>query len=318
MSDCVILAAGQGKRMRSSLPKVAHPVLGIPMVIRVAREAIAAGLNDPVVVVGSGRELVTPLLEKEGLRWAIQEDQLGTAHAVSCGIGASTGSGVVVLLGDVPLLRSSTISALDSARIQRGAGIAVLSTEPPDPAGYGRMIRTGEMLEAIVEDRDADPDELLIREINTGLMSFDGELLIGLLDRIRPDNEQGEYYLTDAVALARADGVPCTAIHADDWREVAGINDRIQLAAANRHLRTRICTALLAEGVNIPDPDSVWIEDSVRFGESVTVGRCCRISGCSIIGDGCDIGDGCVLTDTALSAGTTLPPYTVMNGGARS
>jgi len=317
MSTCVILAAGQGKRMRSPLPKVAHSVLGVPMVIRVVREALAAGLSDPVVVVGFGRERVIPLLEEEGVRWAVQEEQLGTAHAVSCGLGLDLEDGVVVLLGDVPLLRSSTIARLEKARMESKAGIAVLSTEPPDPTGYGRMILQGEELEAIVENRDATPEQLLIREINTGLMSFEGSLLARLLEGVRPDNDQGEYYLTDTIALARAEGISCVAVHADDWKEVAGINDRIQLSAANLHLRNRVCNSLLAEGVDIPDPSSVWLEDSVRFGRSVSIGRCCRVSGSSSIGDGCVLGDGCIVSDTAVPSGTILSPYTVMVGDAQ-
>jgi len=312
VSACIILAAGQGKRMRSPLPKVAHPVLGVPMVIRVARQAIAAGLDLPRVVIGCGRDVVRPLLEAEGIPWAVQEEQLGTAHAVSCGLDGLRSDGVVVLLGDVPLLESATIAALDQRRRETGAGIAVLTTEPPDPTGYGRVIVEDGMLQRIVEDRDASPTERMVREINTGLMSFDGELLPSLLDGIKPDNDQREYYLTDAVAIARMRGIPCVAVRAADWREVAGVNDRVQLADATAYCRASVNRELLLSGVDIPDPSSVWVEESVSLGERVTIGRGCRLSGATTVGNGCVLGDGCILSNAVLPDGTRLPPFTVL------
>jgi bifunctional UDP-N-acetylglucosamine pyrophosphorylase/glucosamine-1-phosphate N-acetyltransferase len=312
MSACIILAAGQGKRMRSPLPKVAHPVLGVPMILRVIRQALAAGLDRPVVVIGSGREHVKPLLDAEGVPWVIQEEQRGTAHAVSCGLSGVSSESVVVLLGDVPLLRSATIAHLDAERRESGAGIAVLTTVPPDPAGYGRMIVEDGRLQRIVEERDATPEQRTIREINTGLMAFDGKLLPSLLSRITPANDQGEYYLTDAVEVAWTMGAECIAVRAGDWREVAGVNDRVQLAGATANLRMTVVRELLMAGVDIPDADSVWIEETVVFGEGVRVGRGCRLSGRTVIGDGCSLGDGCVLTSAVLSPGTTLDPFTVI------
>jgi bifunctional UDP-N-acetylglucosamine pyrophosphorylase / glucosamine-1-phosphate N-acetyltransferase len=313
MSACIILAAGQGKRMRSSLPKVAHPVLGVPMVLRVIRQARAAGLERPIVVIGSGRDHVKPLLDAEGVPWVVQEEQLGTAHAVSCGLsGVRSEKSVVVLLGDVPLLRSRTISLLETRRRESGAGIAVLTTVPPDPSGYGRAVVEGGTLRRIVEERDAPPEIRAISEINTGLMAFDGELLPVLLADITPDNDQGEYYLTDAVAAAGSRGLPCIAVRADDWREVAGINDRVQLAEATSHLRRTVVRELLLAGVDIPDAESVWIEETVILGDRVSIGRGCRLSGSTVIGDGCSIGDGCVLCSTVVAPGTSLNPYTII------
>ena len=181
MTLCVILAAGQGKRMRSPLPKVVHPVLGVPMVIRVVHQAIKAGFDEPVVVVGHGRDGVIPLLENEDIPWAVQEEQLGTAHAVSCGLKDLITDDVTVLLGDVPLLRSRTITELVEARRKADASVAVLTAFPPDPSGYGRIVRKGNILSEIVEERDTTPEQQEIGEINTGIMSFDGSILPLLL-----------------------------------------------------------------------------------------------------------------------------------------
>ena len=312
MTACIILAAGQGKRMKSPLPKVVHQVLGVPMVIRVVRQAIEAGLERPVVVVGHGRESVTPILKKEGASWILQEEQLGTAHAVTCGLSGISAESVMVLLGDVPLLRSCTISELEESRRKAGAAIAVLSTCPPDPSGYGRIIREGALLRAIVEDSDCTPRQLEIGEINTGLMSFDGGVLPELLREIRTDNDQGEYYLTDAVSIAMSRGMPCIAVQAEDYREVSGVNNRVQLACATENLRKQVLDAHMLRGVNIPDPCGVWIEESVKIGTGVSIGRSVRLSGITTIGDNCFVGDGSILIDIDISPCTVIEPYSVM------
>ena len=312
MTACIILAAGQGKRMKSPLPKVIHQVLGVPMVIRVVRQAVQAGFDTPVVVVGHGRESVIPLLEEEGASWALQEEQLGTAHAVTFGLKDISAESVMVLLGDVPLLKSCTISELEESRRRAGAAIAVLSTCPPDPSGYGRIIREGDMLRAIVEDSDCTPRQLGIREINTGLMSFDGVALAELLREIGTDNDQGEYYLTDAVSIAMSRGMPCIALQAEDYREVSGVNNRVQLACATDNLRRQVLDAHMMGGVNIPDPCSVWIEESVEIGTGVSLGRSVRLSGNTLIGENSFIGDGSILIDIDLPPGTIIEPYSVM------
>ena len=221
MSACVILAAGKGKRMKSHLPKVVHPVLGVPMVSRVLDSARRAGITRSVVVVGYGKEHVIPIVEDFSADWRVQEEQLGTAHAVRCGMKDLEADSVTVLLGDVPLIATATVRELEASRRSAGAAIAVLTTRPPDAAGYGRIVRgPDDCLSAIVEHRDCTPDQLGIDEINTGLMSFDGAVLPDLLSRIGTDNDQGEYYLTDAVELAVADGLKCIAVEAEDYMEV--------------------------------------------------------------------------------------------------
>ncbi|MEN8208447.1 MAG: NTP transferase domain-containing protein [Candidatus Fermentibacteria bacterium] len=312
MTACIILAAGQGKRMKSPLPKVVHQVLGIPMVIRVVKQAVQAGLASPVVVVGHGRESVIPILEAEGASWALQEKQLGTAHAVTCGLKGISAESVMVLLGDVPLLRSLTISELEESRRKAGAAIAVLSTRPPDPSGYGRIIREGDYLRAIVEDSDCTPEQLKIGEINTGLMSFDGGVLPELLREIRTDNDQREYYLTDTISIAVKRGLPCIAVPADDYREVSGVNNRVQLTCATENLRKQVLDSHMLRGVNIPDPGGVWIEESVSIGEDVSIGRSVRLSGATALGDKCFVGDGSILIDTDVPPGTVIEPYSVI------
>jgi bifunctional UDP-N-acetylglucosamine pyrophosphorylase/glucosamine-1-phosphate N-acetyltransferase len=281
------------------------------MVLRVVRQARKAGMESPVVVVGHGRGDVIPLLESEGVSWEIQEEQLGTAHAVRCGLRRIDSDSVTVLLGDVPLLESGTIAMLEESRRKAGAAMAVLTTRPPDPTGYGRIIRDGELLKAIVEDRDCSPEQLSVGEINTGLMSFDGEALPELLGSIGTDNDQGEYYLTDAVTVAVERGLVCVAVEAGDYREVSGVNDRIQLSEATEYLRRKVVERHLLDGVGIPDPNTVWIEESVTVGCDVTLGRFVRLSGKTTVGDGSLIGDGCVLVDCPVPAGTSLEPYTV-------
>jgi bifunctional UDP-N-acetylglucosamine pyrophosphorylase / glucosamine-1-phosphate N-acetyltransferase len=311
MTGCVILAAGQGKRMKSPLPKVVHPVLGVPMVLRVLGQARAAGMDDPVVVVGHGREHVIPLLEKEGASWAVQEQQLGTAHAVQCGLGDLNSESVTVLLGDVPLLKSGTIADLEERRKEAGAAVAVLTTYPPDPGGYGRVVREGRLLKAIVEHRDCTEEQLEIGEINTGLMSFDGSLLRGILAEIDSNNDQQEYYLTDAIAISVSRGYDCIAVVASDHVEVSGVNNRVQLAVATEHARNEVNRKHMLDGVDIPDPGSVWIEESVRIGRGVSIGRCARLSGDTSIGDDCIIGDFSIVVDSHLPGGSRLAPFSV-------
>ncbi len=285
------------------------------MISRVISGARAAGLERVVVVVGHGRELIIPLVESEGAEWAVQEEQLGTAHAVSCAIDSLGEGPVVVLLGDVPLVESGTIELLEERRTSLGAGLAVLTMKPPDPTGYGRIIRENGLLSCIVEERDATPSQRQVQEVNTGIMSFGGDLLPGLLGMIGSDNDQGEYYLTDAVVAARDTGTRCAAVLADDWREVSGVNDRVQLAEATDCLRLRVLEGHMRAGVTIPDPGSVWIEEGVEIGRDVYVGRGVRLSGGTSVGDGCRIMDGCIVEKADVGPGTVLAPYTVLAGG---
>lgn len=319
MRAAIILAAGHGKRMRSQLPKVMHPVLGRPMVLRVADAAGNAGLDSVVAVVGHGRNLVMPALHRHGITPAVQEEQLGTAHALRCGLEALSGEEpeeVCVLLGDVPLIRAETVSGLLSRRRETGSAVTVLTTVLDDPSGYGRVVREddGDCVMAIVEERDATPAQREIAEINTGLMAFDGSRLPDLLARIGSDNAQGEYYLTDAVAIAVDMGLRVTASVAADSMEVAGVNNPVQLAACTEEQRQRVLGRHLLAGVAMPDPSTVWIEDDVTIGTGTTVGRLCRLSAGASVGEGCVIGDGAVLEGVHLPDHSVVEPFTVMRG----
>ena len=317
MTAAVVLAAGQGKRMHSDLPKVMHPVLGRPMILRVLESARRAGLDDVVVVAGHGRELLIPLLEEAGFRWVVQEPQLGTAHAVQCALDAVDSEELAVLLGDVPLLEPDTIRDLVESRRREEASIAVLTTRPPDVSGYGRVLRTeGSRIGLIVEERDATPAQLRTREINTGLMVFDGTLVRDLIGGVGNDNSQGEYYLTDCIAAAVSMGLTAVAVEAPDWSEVAGINDPEQLSLATRRLLESVVAGHIRRGVRIPDPGTVWIEETVTIGPGTVVAGGCRLTGTTSVGSGCSLGEGCLLSDADVPAGTVLEAGSVVGRSA--
>jgi bifunctional UDP-N-acetylglucosamine pyrophosphorylase/glucosamine-1-phosphate N-acetyltransferase len=315
LTAAIILAAGQGKRMHSSLPKVAHPVLGRPMILRVLETASGCGFDRIITVIGYGREHLTPILEAGLFETVVQEEQLGTAHAVQCALDVCSADEYAVLLGDVPLLRARTVLDLMSVRRQSEAAAAVLTATPPDPAGYGRVVRgRGAEIARIVEERDATPEEKSIREINTGVMAFDGIALPGLLDAVDRSNSQGEFYLTDVISIAARRGRSSVAVPARDWFEVAGVNDSFQLAEASRQQCRRFVEHLLANGVSFEDPASVWIEDTVTIGTGTRIGRLAKITGRSVVGFDSVIGDCCMIRDAALPDRTVLKPFTVMEG----
>lgn len=314
ITAAVILAAGMGKRMKSNLPKVLHPVLAMPMVERAARAAEDAGVTEITVVTGHGREKVIPLLEKNGWNWAVQEEQLGTAHAVSCALDNLKDAGeVVVLMGDVPLLRAETIAMLLQARRDSGAALAVLTTTPPDVSGYGRIIMDTEgLIDRIVEEKDATPRERECRIINTGIMVFDGVILPQVLAKIGNTNAQNEFYLTDAVSIAGEMGRKALPVFTPNWQEVAGVNNPLQLAGCTAGMKRRIVESHLLAGVVIPDPDTVWIEDFVTIAAGAVIGRNCRLSGEALIGSGAVIGDGSVIDGIVIEPGQIVPEYSLL------
>jgi len=300
--------------MFSELPKVVHPVLGRPMILRVLETARSCGFDRIVTVVGHGRESLVPMLDAGGFEWAVQDRQLGTAHAVSCALPVCGGADeYMVLLGDVPLLRPVTVMEVLGARAGSQAAAAVLTARPPDASGYGRVVReAGSLIARIVEEKDATPGERGLSEVNTGVMAFDGRVLESLLARIQNSNSQGEYYLTDAVSAARGMGLPCIAVEAGDWAEAAGINDQFQLAEASLRLCRRLLEGLMASGVSFEDPGSVWIEDSVEIGPGTRVGRFVKLTGGAIVGRDCLLGDGCMVSGGRIPDGGSVPPYSVL------
>jgi len=310
----VILAAGKGTRMKSPVPKVLHPVLGKPMVLRVAETALKGGCHGVTAVVGHHRELVIPLLSDAGVSWVIQEPQRGTAHALQCAMPVlKEASEVLVLLGDVPLLRRETILTLVESRRHHDAALTVLSAFPPDPSGYGRIIRgkNGSLMR-IVEHKDASENERRCGEINTGIMVFAAGNLPGLLSGIRNHNAQGEFYLTDAVEVAISMGLGVTAQPASEWLEVRGVNDPLHLAECTRAMKRRVVEELLLSGVIIPDPDGVWIEDTAVVEPGALIGRHCRVSGASFISSSARLGDFCVVDNARVDC--SLPEGSVRSG----
>jgi bifunctional UDP-N-acetylglucosamine pyrophosphorylase/glucosamine-1-phosphate N-acetyltransferase len=310
----VILAAGMGKRMKSDLPKVLHPVLARPMVERAGRAAEAAGVTEVTVVIGHGRNRVIPILEANGWNWAVQNEQLGTAHAVSCALpSVGDAEEVIVLMGDVPLLRAETIADLIQVRRNGNAALAVLTTTPPDVTGYGRVIIDEEgCIERIVEHKDATPEERECRLINTGIMVFDGAVLSEVISGIGNINAQNEYYLTDAVAVVSSMGRKALPVFTPNWKEVAGVNNPLQLADCTAEMKKRVVQMHLLGGVVIPDPESVWIEDAAVIGKGAAIGRNCRISGDAVIGSGAVIGDGSIIDGVVVEPGEVIGEYSII------
>lgn len=314
ITAAVILAAGMGKRMKSDLPKVLHPVLAVPMVERAARAAEAAGVTEVTVVIGHGRDKIIPLLKENGWNWVVQEEQLGTAHAVSCALPQVVNADeVVILMGDVPLLREETISELLQARRDEKVALAVLTTTPPDVTGYGRILLDDDgRIDKIVEEKDATPAERECRIINTGIMVFDGSVLAEVLSGIGNTNAQNEFYLTDAVAVVGEMGRKALPVFTPHWQEAAGVNNPVQLARCTSEMKRRVVESHLLYGVIIPDPDSVWIEDSVIIGKGAVIGRNSRLSGDAMIGTAAVIGDGSIIDGVVVEPGQTVEEYSVL------
>ncbi len=312
----VVLAAGQGKRMRSALPKVLQPLAGRPMLAHVLQTAAALDPARTVVIYGHGGDAVRAAFADESIGWAEQADQRGTGHAVQQAVPHLDASGrVLVLCGDVPLLTAETLRALIDGTPADAVG--VLTVRVPDPKGYGRIVRTNDAgVAAIVEERDANDAQRAIDEVNTGVFVLPGDRLAGWLDRLTPENAQGEYYLTDVVAMAVAEGVAVRATLCDDVDEVMGINDRVQLAHAERAWQRRAAEALMRAGASMADPARVDIRGDVTVGEDVFIDVNVVLAGRVTIGSGTVIGPNCVLTNATVGSGTTLFANTYVEDSA--
>ncbi|OQB15572.1 MAG: Bifunctional protein GlmU [Firmicutes bacterium ADurb.Bin193] len=305
MYSALILAAGEGKRMKSAMPKVLHEVMFKP-VIRWVVEA-AAGAQERIVVVGHGADKVKEYLGGDVL-YACQEVQLGTGHAVmqarelikNCEC-------IAVLSGDTPLITARTLDTAYSYHKSSGNIATVLTANVPDPYGYGRIVRgQGGDVVKIVEHRDATEKELEITEINSGIYFFDTKELLSALNKITTDNAQGEYYLTDTIEILLSEGKKVGAFLLDDHNEILGINDRIQLAAAGEIMRKRIVLRHMQEGVTFLSPDTAYISGEAQIGSDTIIMPNSIIEGKTVIGNGCIIGPNSRIVDSKIGSGTKV------------
>jgi len=317
MLNIVILAAGQGKRMQSDLPKVLHGIAGKPMLAHVLDNARGLRPDRIVVVTGHGAEQVRAAFhEQDDLVFALQNPQQGTGHAVLQALphllGGKAGDGgadaTLVLYGDVPLVQGQTLRGLLEARAQ---GLALLTETVADPAGYGRIVRNeaGEVVR-IVEHKDADDAQRAIREVNTGILAAPTGRLRDWLGRLTNDNAQGEYYLTDVVALAVADGVPVRAAQPAAAWETLGVNSRLQQAELERAWQREQARRLLESGVTLADPARFDLRGELVCGRDVFIDVGCVFEGRVELADGVRIGPHCVLRDAVIGAGTQVDAYT--------
>ncbi len=311
--DIVILAAGQGTRMRSALPKVLHPVAGRSMLAHVIDTARSLSPQSIQVVIGHGADLVRQRLAADDLNFVIQAKQLGTGHAVAQALPHLTAEKVLILYGDVPLIQNATLRGLLEKVDARRLGL--LTVELADPTGYGRILRdVSGQVQAIVEHKDASAEQRAIREGNTGILAVPGARLSDWLGRLSNSNAQGEYYLTDVIAMAVADGLRVETAQAGDEMEVLGANDRIQLAQLERHYQQRAARDLMARGVTLLDPARFDLRGEVSVGRDVLIDVNVILEGRVVIEDGVSIGPNCVIKDSTLRAGAVVKANSHLDG----
>ncbi len=304
----VVLAAGKGTRMKSRYPKVLHQVAGRPMLHYVLDAVSEAGAATTVVVAGYGYDAVRAAVG-DAVEVVLQEEQRGTAHAVMQAREALSGFAwdILVVCGDTPLITGRTLAGLVSHHRAKGAAATVLTATVEDPTGYGRVIRDEDgMVARIIEQKDAAPDELAVREINTGVYCFSAAGFFDSLRKINNYNQQGEYYLTDIIAIYVADGRPVTSYSAQDPLEIIGINDRVQLAAAEKIIRRRVLERLMGSGVTIVDPDSTYVDATAQVGTDTVIHPQTFVRGRSVIGKDCSLGPCTQLVNAVLGDGVTV------------
>ena len=311
----IILAAGQGKRMRSDLPKVVHPLAGRPLIHHVLASAGALNPREIRVVHGHAGGQVQAVCLGQAISWFHQLEQKGTGHAVQQALPKiPAGDVVLILYGDVPLVQPATLKKL-VARAARGQ-VAVLTAKMTTPTGYGRILRGDRGgITGIVEEKDATPEQRQIREINTGLIACPAGRLAKWISRLKPNNAQKEYYLTDIISLAVKDKVPVAVIAAQSEDEVLGINDKAELAAAEKILRRRRASELMAAGVTLVDPERIDIRGELLCGRDVEIDADVIFEGVVHIGDGVQIGAFTLIRNTLIGAGTVIHPHCLLENG---
>ncbi len=314
----VVLAAGEGTRMKSATPKVLHAMCGRSMVGHVVAASRALDPEHLIVVVGHGRDQVAAHLAEvdPDVRVVVQEEQNGTGHAVRVvleAVGELAGT-VLVNCGDTPLLTADTLAGLIEAHAHGGNAATALTAHLPDPTGYGRIIRDGEgRVSGIVEEKDATPDQRAFTEINSGVYAFDGKLLQEAIGRLSTDNSQGEEYLTDVLGILRGDGHHVGALVVTDHREILGVNDRVQLAAARRIFNDRLLERWMRDGVTVVDPATTWLDVQVRLEPDTVILPNTQLQGATSIARGAEVGPNCTLRDTVVGEGAAVTNATCLS-----
>ena len=309
--DVVILAAGKGTRMYSPTPKVLHPLGGRPLLQHVVQAARRLGAEKIVVVYGHGGELVPSAFGDDHLRFVRQEPQLGTGHAVQQALPSVTSDHTLVLYGDVPLTRPETLAlALHERR-----GLSLITAELDDPTGYGRIVRDNAgRVARVVEERDANPDEKAIREINTGIVAAPTAKLRGWLRELRTDNAQGEFYLTDIIERAVVDGTPIHTVQPANTWEILGVNSKQQLAELERIYQREQAVKLMAKGVTLADPSRLDVRGELTCERDVSIDVNCVFEGQVALAVGVNVGANCVIKDTVVEAGARILPFCHIDG----
>jgi bifunctional UDP-N-acetylglucosamine pyrophosphorylase/glucosamine-1-phosphate N-acetyltransferase len=313
--DIVIMAAGKGTRMKSSLPKVLHKLAGRSLLQHVLDTAATLGADRIITITGHGAELVEAAVQAPHLQFVRQMPQLGTGHAVQQAVPALHAEGITLILnGDVPLIRAETARALVEAC--DGTRLALLTIDLADAAGYGRIVREGDAVRAIVEHKDATPAQREIREVYTGMMAVPTGLLKRWLSQLKNDNVQGEYYLTDIVAMAVADQVAVVAAQPVAEVEVLGVNSPVQLAELERLHQRALAVRFMDAGVRLADPARFDVRGSLACGTDVEIDVNCVFEGDVSLGDGVRIGANCVIRNARIAANVVIHPFTHIDGEA--
>lgn len=306
----IILAAGKGTRMRSSLPKVLQPLAGRPLLGHVIATAKKLNANNIITIYGHGGALVQQAFAAEQIDWVEQAEQLGTGHAVQMTLPVLKNEGMsLILSGDVPCVTQDTLQRLLDASQETGIGLVTLTL--PDASGYGRIVRDNGAIQAIVEHKDASDEQRQIKEINTGIYCVSNAKLHEWLPKLSNDNAQGEYYLTDIVAMALTDGMTVASVEPTLAFEVEGVNDRVQLAALEREFQAFQAKSLMQQGVHLIDPSRFDLRGDLTVGKDVRIDINVIIEGDVTLGDNVEIGAGCVIKNTTIAAGTKVQPYSV-------
>lgn len=298
----IILAAGKGTRMKSKLYKVLHPVCGKPMVEHIINRVEETKPKEIITIVGHGAEMVKEQLGDRS-EYALQAEQLGTGHAVMQAAQFLEGKKgtTLVISGDTPLLTTETLNNLFEYHQGKNASATILTAQAPNPTGYGRIIRDHVgIVEKIVEQKDASPEEVRVKEINTGTYCFDNELLFDALSKLNTDNAQGEYYLTDIIEILKSEGKIVAAYQTEDFDESLGVNDRVALAQANRIMRNRINHQHMLNGVSFINPEATYIDAGVKIGAETVIEPGVYLKGQTVIGSECLITAGSEIVDSKI------------------